>query len=100
MEIKKPSNTGFTIYSKSGCINCLKVKKMLQEKKLLYNYIDCDEYLIDKKEDFLLFIKEISSKEVKTFPMVFNDGKYIGGFTETILCIDKLLLFSEENLTF
>ena len=100
MEFTKPSNHGFTMYSKSGCINCLKIKKLLQDKQVFYNIIDCDDYLIEHKEDFLFFIKEISCQNVKTFPIVFNNGTYIGGFAETIICIDKFLLDFEENFTF
>jgi hypothetical protein len=29
MDIDKPNNSGFTIYSKSGCPNCLKSKALL-----------------------------------------------------------------------
>ena len=36
-------------------------------------------------------------KSHKTFPMVFNNGKFIGGYTDTIDFVDKLLLSFEEN---
>ena len=50
MEIAEPNKIGFTIYSKSGCINCNKVKVLLKEKKVLFSVIDCDEYIIENKE--------------------------------------------------
>ena len=31
---EKPNTNGFTVYSKSGCPNCVKIKKFLGEKKL------------------------------------------------------------------
>ena len=83
IEFESPSKTGFTIYSKSGCPNCTSVKKLLQENKMEYLLIDCDEYLIEEREKFLGFIVEICKKEVKTFPMIFFDGKFLGGFKET-----------------
>jgi glutaredoxin len=96
MEIEEPFKTGFTVYSKSGCPNCTKVKKLLNEKKLFFVEIDCDDYIIEDKEKFLLFIKERVNKEYKTFPMVFNDGNFVGGFTETQDYFNKLLSFDEK----
>jgi len=100
MEFKEPNDSGFTIYSKSGCPNCNKVKSLLKEKHLLFNVIDCDEYIIEEKENFLLFIKNMINKEYRVFPMVFTDGKFIGGYTETQEYIEKLFLSFEENLNF
>ena len=96
MDFEKPSEKGFTFYSKSGCINCNKIKTLLIENKLDYIVISCDEYLLEDKENFLLFIKERANKEYKTFPMVFNDGIFIGGFTETQDYFNKLLSFDEK----
>ena len=66
------------------------------EKKLFFVEIDCDDYIIEDKEKFLLFIKERVNKEYKTFPMVFNDGNFVGGFTETQDYFNKLLSFDEK----
>ena len=100
MEFEKPIKSGFTVYSKSGCINCNKVNALLKEKNLIFSVIDCDEYIIENKEDFLLFIKEKANKEYKIFPMVFYDGTFIGGYSDSQVYIDKLLLSFEENLNF
>ena len=100
MGFEEPIKSGFTIYSKSGCINCSKLKSLLKEKKLFFSVIDCDEYIIENKEDFLLFIKDKANREYKMFPMVFYDGSFIGGYTETQEYTDKLLLSFEENLNF
>ena len=97
MEIEEPFKTGFTVYSKSGCPNCTKVKKLLIEKKVFFVEIDCDDYIIEDKEKFLFFIKERANKEYKTFPMVFNDSNFIGGFTETQDYFNKLLSFDEKS---
>ena len=97
MDIFAPLEKGFTIYSKSGCSNCTKVKKLLLDKQTFFLDVSCDEYLLEDKEAFLLFIKERSNKEYKTFPMVFNDGKFVGGFAETQLHFDKLLCFCIDD---
>jgi glutaredoxin len=97
MDFFEPLKTGFTIYSKSGCSNCTKVKKLLLDKQSFSLDISCDEYLIEDKEGFLLFIKERANKEYRIFPMVFKDGKFIGGFTETKLHFDKLECFCNDD---
>jgi glutaredoxin len=82
MDVFKPLDEGYTIYCKSGCINCTKSKKMLMEKNLFFVEVNCDNVLIEDKEGFLLFVSEIAKKEYKTFPMVFYNGDFIGGYTE------------------
>ena len=98
MDIIKPNEYGFTIYSKSGCPNCLKVKLLLQKNNLKFTIVDCDEYIIEDKTFFLLFINELAKTSVTMFPMIFNDGLFIGGYNETTNYINKLLSF--DNLTF
>jgi glutaredoxin len=96
MDFEKPSAAGYTIYSKSRCPFCTKVKVLLEEEP--YTIIDCDQYLIDDdtKQQFLLFIENIAGKEYRTFPMIFKDGNFIGGFTETKVYYDKEHAFNSE----
>ena len=100
MEFEKPNEFGFTVYSKSGCPNCIKVKTLLKEKNLVFNVVDCDEYLIENKENFLLFIEQTAKQSFKQFPMVFNDTNFLGGFNETKEYIDKTFLSFEESFVF
>jgi len=95
MEFESPTKTGFTIYSKSGCPNCTSIKKLLQENKILYTIVDCDDYLIEERDTFLEFIQNLSKKEIKSFPVIFFDGIFVGGFKETKEYIDKMFLSFE-----
>ena len=97
MEFAEPYPNRFTIYSKSGCHNCSKLKKILTDSAIFFLEIQCDEYLIEDKENFLSFIENKIGKSYKTFPMVFFDGKFIGGYNETIEYIETILLSFEEN---
>jgi glutaredoxin len=97
MDFVSPNVKGFTIYSKSGCPNCTTVKKLIKNNHFLIEEINCDEYILEDKEKFLIFIESLSNKSWKTFPIVFFDGSFIGGLYETIDFIDKLLLSFEEN---
>jgi glutaredoxin len=97
MNIEKPVEIGFTIYSKSGCPNCTRMKKILTEKKQTFIDINCDEYLIENKESFLSFIKNLAQKEIKVFPMIFNNATFIGGFSETQEILNKQISFDENT---
>jgi glutaredoxin len=96
MEFEPPMTKGFTIYSKSGCPSCVKVKNLLINHT--FTIVDCDEYLFDERDNFLLFIKELSGQDVKTFPMVFNDAKFVGGYQDTKTFIEQrpTLDFNED----
>ena len=89
----KPQANEFTVYSKSGCPNCVKVKNLLADKHIKFTVIDCDDYLVDNKEAFLVFIREIAKKEYRMFPMVFDGNAFIGGYADTTEYINKLVDF-------
>lgn len=93
MEFQPPYTNKITIYSKSGCYYCLKTKDFLKSNNVLFEVVDCDEYLFENREEFLEFIAKLAKKECKTFPMVFDGKKFIGGYKETTEYIDKLLSF-------
>jgi len=114
MEIIPPSTIGYTIYTKKDCIFCDKVKKLLEtlstvspefnaselsvnplrlKKENNICIIPCDEYLQENKEEFLYFIEDHAGLVYKTFPMVFLDGIFIGGFTETKKLIEMSNIF-------
>jgi len=89
--IQQPSKDTFTIYTKSGCPNCEKAKKLLTEFNLNPLIIDCDDYLIEHRVDFLTTIKILANRDLDKvifFPIIFEKGKYIGGFKE----MEKILL--------
>jgi glutaredoxin len=97
MDFEKPKEKGFTIYSKSGCVNCNKIKTLLIENKLDYNVISCDEYILEDKENFLLFIKTLTNKDYTQFPIIFNNSEIVGGFVEAKEYIFKYCLTFENN---
>lgn len=60
----------------------MKFKNLLKEKNIFYHEINYDDYLIENKEQFLSFIREKVKTEYKTFPMIFFNSEFIGGFNE------------------
>lgn len=96
---EEPSQTGFTIYSKSGCKNCLIAKNFLSMRSIEFNVINCDDYLIENRDGFITFINTIAKHPTGNFPKIFKDGNYIGSYKETKELVDKTLVF-EDNLDF
>ena len=95
--IEEPLSTGFTIYSKTECSYCVKVKQLLMEKQIFFLDIECYDYLVEDRDGFLSFIEKRAYKKYTTFPMVFKDGVFLGGFTETLAYFDKLLCFDDSG---
>jgi glutaredoxin len=93
MNIHQLKKGEITVFSKSGCINCIKVKQFLKEKSIKFIVIECDEFILEDKEAFLQFINSIACKECKTFPMVFDGTTFVGGYKETISYLEKMLDF-------
>ena len=98
--IEEPLNEGYTIYSKSGCINCNKLKKIFKEKRIGFVEVQCDEYLIENKDFFLSFIKQKTQKEFNVFPMIFYNANFIGGYSETKENIEKSEVTFDDNSNF
>jgi glutaredoxin len=90
MSFQEPMKQGFTIYSKSGCPNCKRVKDMLKRVNIDFFLVDCDDYLLFEYEEFLSFIKNKIGKEYKSFPMVFYDENFVGGFLDTTHYLQNL----------
>jgi glutaredoxin len=74
--------TLYTVYTKSDCFYCNKIKQLMEECTENVNYILCDEWLINKRILFLNIMRIKTQKDDVTFPIVFFEGKYIGGFDE------------------
>lgn len=99
MEFPIPSTGKYTVYSKSGCSNCNRVKDLLKQKSVDFDQHNCDEYLLEAKEEFLAHIAALAGKEWRVFPMVFDDaGVFLGGYAETKEKLEKAIAweFSEH----
>ncbi len=80
-DYETPNENTYTIYTKSGCTYCTKAKKLLVNENI--QLIDCDDYLLDDKESFLNFIHNITNNpNCNTFPIIFHNKKYVGGYIE------------------
>jgi len=79
MQFIPPLSDGYTIYTKSGCKWCVHAKRFFTEAKI----INCDQLLREDRDDFLAKMDEYTSGH-RSFPMVFNNNEFIGGYHESI----------------
>lgn len=92
--MERPSQDGFFIYSKTDCKYCVDVKKMLDELFICYKEVKCEFSTDKEKSEFLDFIRLKNGGKVwNTFPMVFHDGDFIGGYKETGVHLEKINAF-------
>jgi glutaredoxin len=100
MDFIAPSTEGFTIYTKSKCPYCSKVKELFLYTVPAPIYVNCDTYLENYREAFLKFIRGYTVREHRTFPMVFWKGTFIGGYTETSEYMNSNLFSADFTMDF
>lgn len=92
MEIPSPQTCGVTIYTKANCNYCLQAKRLVPEAVI----VSADEYLKQDREKFLTFMDKLTGKTHRTFPMVFWNSRFIGGFDETKQYLQDMEEFTLE----
>jgi glutaredoxin len=86
--LEAPTEQGYTIYSRSGCCNCDKAKKKIQDALRPLLYINCDDELIEDRESCLTNLKLYAGKTITQFPVIFFDGEYIGSWKDLSLHLE------------
>jgi glutaredoxin len=84
MEFALPSEVGYTIYSKSGCKFCTKLKNIFKSNQIPFTLIDCDDYLVEDRDNFILFMKQYMKKSIVSFPILFNNKTCIGNYNKAL----------------
>jgi len=56
---------------------------LLQNERVPPLFVNCDNFLLENKEEFLTLMKSLIGYEYKTFPMIFKNGIFIGGYAKT-----------------
>jgi glutaredoxin len=91
VKYKKPSNTDYTIYTMSKCKYCVMAKEHIKEKSVekCVN-VNCDKFLktCRERDNFFHFMKQHTIIPYFYFPMIFKNGKFIGGLKE-LLALSK-----------
>lgn len=79
---------GYTILTKEGCEWCTKVKELLPTA----HYVQCDS-LFEDRDAFFEKADALTGMEYRTFPMVFFNRVFVGGYIELKKKIDTELTF-------
>lgn len=92
VKYKKPANTDYTIYTITKCKYCDMTKEHIKVKQPSAKciYINCDKFLktCRERDKFFLFMKQYTITPYFYFPMIFKNGKFIGGLKE-LLALSK-----------
>jgi glutaredoxin len=81
----KPANKNYTIYTISNCKYCDMAKEQIK-KTSKYDNIKCDKFIetCRERDKFYKFMKELTIIPYYYFPMIFKNGKFIGGLKELL----------------
>lgn len=61
------------IYGKPACPQCVQAKKMCEQKKIEYTYLELDvDYTVEE-------LREMCPAHISSLPQIFDGDKYIGG---------------------
>jgi glutaredoxin len=83
---KKPTKANYTVYSISNCKYCVMAKDHLKKKATKFTTVQCDKYLAScrERDNFYKFMKEYTVIPYIHFPMIFKNGKFVGGLKELL----------------
>jgi glutaredoxin len=100
--IPSPQKTGFSVFTKSSCKYCDKVKDLFCASPHMDPepmFVLCDDFLKgdETKRIFLMEMKKHIGKEYRTFPMVFKNGIFIGGSEEAEVFFTRSQYFGGVN---
>ena len=79
---------GYTILTKQGRKWCVNAKVLVPNAC----FIPCDNLLRDK-EGFFAHVDTLTGEEYRTFPMVFYNKEFVGGYKELKFKLDTELTF-------
>jgi glutaredoxin len=87
-QFKKPASRDYTIYSISNCKYCVMAKEHLGSISGVgaSSVINCDKFVgsCRERDNFYNFMRQYTVIPYIHFPMIFKDGKFIGGLKELL----------------
>lgn len=77
-----PNDNIITLYTKNNCRYCTAAKNLLIKNNIKHEIINCDIFLLENRYKLVDFLTKTAKIEIKTFPVIFYNKNYIGGYTE------------------
>ena len=85
----KPQKKGFTVYGRAGCPYCDRTVELLKTSGERFKYFQ-RERLEASRYQFHEDLAKYIGNYGKTFPLIFYNGKFIGGYSELKKSMDRL----------
>jgi glutaredoxin len=79
MNFSLPTKNGYFMYSKSGCKFCRMAQELLPDVTV----VNVDAHIETGKAKCLEKMATIAEVEIKTFPVIFFNQIFVGGYTES-----------------
>ncbi len=73
------SSAKVIIYGATYCVFCVKAKNLLKKNNVPVNWID-----VENEENRLKLMTLQNTHNYFTIPMIFIDGRFIGGFSDLV----------------
>jgi glutaredoxin len=86
---KSIKKDNIVVVSLKGCHSCIEAKKLLDSKQMKFKIIEYEMSDTESKNWWNKFIFDTLKKEHKTFPKIFINSKFIGGFNDLQQLLDK-----------
>ena len=93
-------NNKFVIFSKDNCKYCEKSTDLMKSKNIEYYKFNISDYLEHEAFDNIFDKLMLRSNNGKSYPMIFIDKEYIGGYNQLIAYIknlDNQKIFNNED---
>jgi len=93
--LKEFMSSEYTVFTLSHCNFCVLVKELLQNENV--TYVNCDDIIKFNRQQFIEEMNMLTLQpEHTTFPFVFKNKIFIGGYMETKKKYDNEI----DNLNF
>jgi len=80
-----PSSQEYTVYGTSWCPFCRRAKILLTEEHVPFSFVDLDIFGLGPNNTRNYFVENnMIPENHKTIPTIFNNGKFIGGYTDLV----------------
>lgn len=70
------------IYTREGCVYCVRAKDLMKSRGMSYNEIALDGTIVTKATIEARLTEKGIDKKVSTIPQIFIEGEYVGGYVE------------------
>jgi glutaredoxin len=91
MSYPLPEKFGYTVFTRKNCTFCDKLKHLFFSEAIEdIKWIESDEFIATNKYAFLLHVENCAGVVHTTFPIVFHNGSFVGGYNDTVAYVQTV----------